>query len=492
LVLIALLTALAGSASARSTAATPSTIRIGYQLIPNGDAIVRSQRWLEQAFPKTKIKWIEFDSGASVNQAIVAGAIDVGLAGSSPVTAGLAPPLNIGYRVPWIFDVIGTNEALVVKPGINSIKDLAGKKIATPFASTSHYSLLAALASAHVQASSVDIIDLQPADILAAWQRGDIDGAYVWTPTLAELRKTGKTLITSATLSKQGKTTADLAVVRTAFAKQYPAAVQTWVTQEDRAVKLYGGSTCADADYLAWALELQREGHEIALHNVASSTSRREETLAGFDRFRELFGHDPCTLANHVGNLEAIYHGEERVTGVRRALYNVLTHGRRRRLFEGHVPGSPLFWGDLCAERVSYVRNFVYRDVDTLAACPQMPYRDSAKPYVAAWFAASEGANPESFVRTIGEAAQDRLEASGGLCIMYSHLGAGFWHDQALHPEFERLMMKLAARDGWFAPVAEVLDHLRHVKGVTDLSARQRRELEWRWLRDKVRARTTS
>jgi hypothetical protein len=255
---------------------------------------------------------------------------------------------------------------------------------------------------------------------------------------------------------------------------------------------LYGGSSCADPDYLAWALELQRSGHEIALHNVASSTSTRSETLAGLDRFRELFGHDPRTLANHVGNLEAIYHGEQRVSGARRALYNVLTRGRRRRLFEGHVPGSPLFWGDLCAERVGYVRNFVYRDADTLAACPLMPYRDPAKPYVAAWFAASEGANPASFVRTIGEAAQDRLESDGGLCIMYTHLGAGFWRDGALDPEFERLMRRLAARDGWFAPVAEVLDHLRSVKGVADLGARERRELEWRWLRDKVRARSTS
>jgi hypothetical protein len=42
-VLVALLTVLASAASARSTAATPSTIRIAYQLIPNGDAIVRSQ-----------------------------------------------------------------------------------------------------------------------------------------------------------------------------------------------------------------------------------------------------------------------------------------------------------------------------------------------------------------------------------------------------------------------------------------------------------------
>jgi hypothetical protein len=255
---------------------------------------------------------------------------------------------------------------------------------------------------------------------------------------------------------------------------------------------LHGGASCADPDYLAWVLELQRAGHEIALHNVAASTSRREQTLAGLDRFRELFGHDPRTLANHVGNLEAIYHGEQRVSGPRRAIYNVLTRGRRRRLFEGHVPGSPLFWGDLCAERVSYVRNFVYRNVDTLAACPHMPYRDPAKPYVAAWFAASEGANPASFVRTLADAQLDRLEAGGGLCIMYTHLGAGFWRDGALDPEFERVMTGLAARAGWFAPVAEILDHLRRVKGVTDLGASERRELEWRWLGDKVRARSTS
>ena len=134
------------------------------------------------------------------------------------------------------------------------------------------------------------------------------------------------------------------------------------------------------------------------------------------------------------------------------------------------------------------MRNFVYRDIDTLAACPQMFYRDSAKPYVGAWFACSEGADPASFVRTIGDVQQDRLEADGGLCIMYTHLGAGFWRDGALDPEFERLMRKLAGRDGWFAPVAEVLDHLRSVKGVTDLGARERRELEWRWLGEKARA----
>lgn len=264
LALVAVAAALAALVSpdvAKSTnAASPSTVRIGYQLIPNGDLVVKDKKWLEKALPGTKVQWIKFESGGDVNTAIVAGAIDIGLAGSSPVTKGLAPPLNIPYVVPWIFDVIGTNEALVVKKsqGVTSLAGLAGKTIATPFASTSHYSLLAALAGAGVAASKVKIVDLEPQDIVAAWARGDIDGAYVWTPFLAELRKTGTTLISSAQLAKKGKTTADLAVVRTAFAQKYPNAVRTWVQQEDKAVKLYRSNPSAAAASIGRQLNLSQ------------------------------------------------------------------------------------------------------------------------------------------------------------------------------------------------------------------------------------------
>ncbi|MEV8631786.1 ABC transporter substrate-binding protein [Streptosporangium sp. NPDC051023] len=218
---------------------SPATLRIGYQLIPNGDLIVKDQKWLEAALPNTKITWSKFDSGGDVNTAIIAGSLDIGLAGSSPVTRGLSAPLNIPYKVPWIFDVIGDNEALVARGDVTDVKGLAGKRIATPFSSTSHYSLLAALAEAGLSESSVKILDMEPPDIQAAWQRGDIDAAYVWTPNLAELQKNGgKTLVTSRELAQRGKLTADLAVVRDEFAQKYPKALQVWLQQQDRAVKL--------------------------------------------------------------------------------------------------------------------------------------------------------------------------------------------------------------------------------------------------------------
>lgn len=228
----------AGASGGDTAQTLPDKITIAYQFIPNGDLIVKNQGWLEEALPGVEIEWKQFDSGGSVNEAFAAGSIDIGLAGSSPVSRGLSQ--GIDYRVPWIHDVIGKAEALVVKEGISSIADLKGKKVATPLASTAHYSLLAALRDAGVDPADVNIIDAEPADIQAAWTRGDIDAAYVWNPTTAALVADGGTiLVDSEELAAKGYTTYDLAVVSGEFADRYPAALEAWVAQQDRAVRLY-------------------------------------------------------------------------------------------------------------------------------------------------------------------------------------------------------------------------------------------------------------
>jgi len=215
----------------------PDKLTIAYQAIPNGDLIVKQQKLLEKALPDTKIEWKLFDSGGSVNEAVVAGNVDLGLAGSSPVSRGISN--GIGYRVVWIHDVIGDAEALAVKPDIKSIKDLEGKTIATPFASTSHFSLLAALNNAGVDPSKVKIIDSEPDDIYAAWSRGDIDGAYVWNPNLAKIKASGgHVLITSADLAKKGQTTYDLGVASNKFLDAYPDVANLWAKAQDQAVQL--------------------------------------------------------------------------------------------------------------------------------------------------------------------------------------------------------------------------------------------------------------
>jgi taurine transport system substrate-binding protein len=229
------------------------TIRIGYQSFPSGDLIVKNNKWLEEALPDYNIKWTKFDSGADVNTAFIAKELDFGALGSSPVARGLSAPLNIPYKVAFVLDVAGDNEALVARngSGVNTIAQLKGKRIGTPFASTAHYSLLAALAQNGLSTNDVQLVDLQPQAILAAWDRGDIDAAYSWLPSLDQLRKSGKDLITSRQLAKDGKPTLDLGAVRDEFANAHPDVVDIWRQQEARALKLIHDDPASAAKAIA-------------------------------------------------------------------------------------------------------------------------------------------------------------------------------------------------------------------------------------------------
>ncbi len=246
------------------------------------------------------------------------------------------------------------------------------------------------------------------------------------------------------------------------------------------------GGTCGDPAYLEWCLELQDMGFEMAFHNATSHTSTREETLEGLERFRQQFGHYPHTMANHYFCDENMYHGQYRVSGVHRLIYNLLTRGAGRR-FYGHVPGHPLFWGDLCKSRIKYVRNFVFGDINTLNGCPFMPYRDPDRDFVNAWFAASEGSPCSQFVDRISEEGQDALEEEQGACVMYTHFGHGYVENGRLNKQFAHLMERLSEKNGWFVPVNVLLDHIEESRGIHEIQPSERRSLERRWLMHKIR-----
>jgi hypothetical protein len=245
------------------------------------------------------------------------------------------------------------------------------------------------------------------------------------------------------------------------------------------------GETCGNDRYLSYVLHLQKSGFEIGYHNTTPHSSFRDEVAQGLRAFRGHFGdRQPITMANHY-NAEAIYWGSDRLSGTRRHLYSALQPGNSKRFF-GHVRDSPYFWGDLCQQEVRYCRNFVSRDINTLRFCPFMPYHDALKPFVNHWYASSEGANVESFVQTVSEHNQERLEREGGACVMYAHFGHEFVADGKLDPRFRALMTSLSKRNGWFVPVAMLLDHLRQQNGAHTITPKERATIEWHWLGRKL------
>jgi hypothetical protein len=249
-----------------------------------------------------------------------------------------------------------------------------------------------------------------------------------------------------------------------------------------------GGATCEDEQYLKWVLGLKEQGFEIALHNVTYHTSTREETACGIDTFYRLFGHYPHSMANHSGCLESIYWGSARLSRGQRVIYDLLhlrLNGDSAK-FQGHIETSPLFWGDLCRAKIKYVRNFVLGDIDTLKACPAMPYHDPDRPYVNYWFAASEGPTIESYNAMMREDNQEKLVREGGACIIYTHLASGFLENGRINKRFKVLMERLSRMNGWFVPVHTLLDFILEARGNHCISHVERNDLERRWLWHKV------
>ena len=185
------LSLLAGAASA----ADPVTI--AYQTGIDPSKVAQADGAYEAA-TGSKINWRKFESGAEVIAAVASGDVPIGNIGSSPLAAAASRGLPIQTFL--VTAEIGDSEALVVRNGSNitAPKDLVGKKVAVPFVSTTHYSLLAALKHWGVDASKVNIVNLRPSEIAAAWQRGDIDAAYVWEPALGTAKASGKVLVSSA------------------------------------------------------------------------------------------------------------------------------------------------------------------------------------------------------------------------------------------------------------------------------------------------------
>jgi taurine transport system substrate-binding protein len=208
-----------------AAAATPAwaqkEVTIAYQDMVVPYRIAQEAKELEKA-TGYKVTWKQIGGGGEVIKAMASGAVQVGEVGSAGIAAAVSrgEPLELF----WILDDIGSAEAMVAKngSGINTVADLKGKKIAVPFNSTTHFHTMVALEQAKVNPADVQILNLRPPEVRAAWQRGDIQATFIWDPVLADVKKDGKVIITSGQISAStGKATFDGYVVNRNWAKDH-------------------------------------------------------------------------------------------------------------------------------------------------------------------------------------------------------------------------------------------------------------------------------
>ena len=269
---------------------------IGFQAIPNGEMVAKGLGRHEETLG-VPVQWVQFNSGSELNAAVASGSVHFGLGGSSTTVAAIAQ--GVPAQVIWIYDIIGDNEALVVRRDgeVDSLADLSGRRVAAPFGATTHYHLLVALELHGVDPETVEILDMAPPDILAAWQRGDIDAAFVWEPTLAAMLEIGgEVLISSRTLAEAGFLTGDIGIVHRGFAEEHPGIVTQYLRNQ------------------VWAVELIHSDPERAAAAVAGelglseAEARRQMDSLLFLSGQEQLGPDYLGTKERPGGLATVFH----------------------------------------------------------------------------------------------------------------------------------------------------------------------------------------
>ena len=272
----ALAAACATGFAGQGWAAAPGQVNIGFFTETKPTMLAKGEGWFEQG-AGGKLNWTEMGSGADINTAITAHGCDIGLAtGSAATAAGIAQSLP--FKLIGMVDNIGPAEEMTVRKAANikSPADFKGKKVATPFGSTSHFRLLGFLKTNGLTQRDVTVLDMKAAAIVAAWSRGEIDGAYVWAPAKSKiLADGGEVFPTYAALDKAGYVIADLIIVRDGFAQQYPDAVAGFLKAYGRALQMYRDKPDATAEVVAKqagvtpavALEDMKEYDFVSLHD---------------------------------------------------------------------------------------------------------------------------------------------------------------------------------------------------------------------------------
>jgi taurine transport system substrate-binding protein len=153
------------------------------------------------------INWVSFDTGTAMSAAMASG--DVQIAVSQGV-----PPFVVAASAGQ--DIILTdiavsyseNDNCVVAETLeidkNNAKELEGKQVGVPIGTAAHYGFLSQMKHFDVDISTMEIVDMAPADGAAAFAQGSLDMVCGWGGALRRMLEHGNVLLTGAEKEELG------------------------------------------------------------------------------------------------------------------------------------------------------------------------------------------------------------------------------------------------------------------------------------------------
>ena len=161
-------------------------LKIGYSDWPGWTAwqVAIEKGWFKEAGVDVKFEW--FDYSASMD-AFAAGKLDaVTMTNGDALVTGSGGGKSV---ILMMTDYSNGNDMIVAKPGIKSIKDLKGKKVAVEVGLVDHLLLVNALKKAGLKESDVKLVNAKTNELPQVFAAGDIAAIGVWQPVAGEAMK---------------------------------------------------------------------------------------------------------------------------------------------------------------------------------------------------------------------------------------------------------------------------------------------------------------
>ncbi|MGW1058496.1 ABC transporter substrate-binding protein [Micromonospora rubida] len=215
----------------------PVTLRLGYfPNITHASAVVGVEKGIfaEKLGGDVKLDTKTFNAGPAAIEAVFSGALDATYIGPNPTVNAFSKSKGEAVRV--ISGAASGGVALVVKPGITSVEQLRGKKIATPqLGNTQDVALRYWLKEKGLTATKegggdVKVVPQENAQTVETFNSGAIDGAWVPEPFVSRLVNAGgKVLLDERDLWPDRKFVITNLIVSTKFLKAHPDVVKKLV-----------------------------------------------------------------------------------------------------------------------------------------------------------------------------------------------------------------------------------------------------------------------
>lgn len=161
-------------------------LKIGYSDWPGWVAwqVAIDKGWFKQAGVDVKFEW--FDYSASM-EAFAAGKLDgVTMTNGDALVTGAGGGRNVMIMVT---DYSNGNDMIIGKPGIKSIKDLKGKKVAVEAGLVDHLLLLNGLKKAGLKESDIALVNAKTNEMPQVLASGDVAAVGAWQPIAGQAIK---------------------------------------------------------------------------------------------------------------------------------------------------------------------------------------------------------------------------------------------------------------------------------------------------------------